>query len=209
MKKEILSENSAALLNKKITDVAKSNPSEDMWFIKAPGWEGFYLEDEERDGNFSYWHLYDKDDEHKGTVSIENGVITQLPRNLSESKTIKKKLLSEETKRMKHLAGIIKENENLAPSEQGYQDSNSYSFKKPERSSKLSGNIFTYLDAPTDRTKAVIVYFKDNSDAQEQNITYTIPMMGESVLKLALDKFDKEFGMSDFYVTKVALAEEA
>jgi hypothetical protein len=127
MKKEILSENSAALLNKKITDVAKSNPSEDMWFIKAPGWEGFYLEDEERDGNFSYWHLYDKDDEHKGTVSIENGVITQLPRNLSESKTIKKKLLSEETKRMKHLAGIInEETENVLGHELDYTEERYY-----------------------------------------------------------------------------------
>ena len=78
-----------------------------------------------------------------------------------------------------------------------------------KRMKELSGLINENFDAPTNRTKAVIVYFKDNPDAQEQNITYTLPMMGESVLKLALDKFDKEFGMSDFYATKVALAEEA
>ena len=128
MKKSLLSENSAALLNKKITDVAKSNPSGDMWFIKAPGWEGFYLEDEERDGNFSYWQLYNKDDEHAGTISVENGVITMLPRNLSESKKMKKSLLSEEIKRMKELAGIISESDKkLTEDDKFWQDRFDYS----------------------------------------------------------------------------------
>ena len=115
MKKQILSEelDPTALLNKKLADVAKSNLSGDMWFIKAPTWEGCFLADEENDGNFSYWHLYNQDDEHKGTISVENEIITQLPRNLSESKKIKKEILSEQFKRMQKLAGLIIENENF------------------------------------------------------------------------------------------------
>lgn len=116
MKKEILSEelDPTALLNKKLADVAKSNLSRDMWFIKAPTWEGCFLADEENNGNFSYWSLYNQDDEHKGTISVENGIITQLPRNLSESKKIKKEILSEQFKRMQKLAGILNEG-NIGP----------------------------------------------------------------------------------------------
>ena len=73
------------LLNKNLADVAKSNPNGDMWFFQDPKLKGWYLDDEEKDGNFSYWDLYNSDDEHTGTISVEDGVITQLPRNLSEN----------------------------------------------------------------------------------------------------------------------------
>jgi len=97
--------NSEELLNKKLTDVAKSNSSGDMWFIKAPSWEGWTLGDEENSGNFSYWHLYDEDDNHKGTISVEDGIITQLPRDLMERK------MTNEQLRMQMLSGIITEGE--------------------------------------------------------------------------------------------------
>ena len=73
------------LLNKNLADVAKSNTGGDMWFFQDPNLKGWYLDDEEKDGNFSYWHLYNSDDEHTGTISVEDGVITQLPRTLSEN----------------------------------------------------------------------------------------------------------------------------
>jgi hypothetical protein len=97
--------NSEELLNKKLTDIAKSNPSGNMWFIKAPSWEGWTLGDEENSGNFSYWHLYDEDDNHKGTISVEDGIITQLPRDLMERK------MTNEQLRMQMLSGIITEGE--------------------------------------------------------------------------------------------------
>ena len=97
--------NSEELLNKKLTDIAKSNSSGDMWFIKAPSWEGWTLGDEENSGNFSYWHLYDEDDNHKGTISVEDGIITQLPRDLMERK------MTNEQLRMQMLSGIITEGE--------------------------------------------------------------------------------------------------
>jgi hypothetical protein len=104
--------NSEELLNKKLTDVAKSNSSGDMWFIKAPSWEGWKLGDEENSGNFSYWHLYNPDFDHKGTISVEDGIITQLPRDLMERK------MTNEQLRMQMLSGIITEGEYKAKLEE-------------------------------------------------------------------------------------------
>jgi hypothetical protein len=88
------------LLNKKLEDVSRPNSNRTMWFINISGLEGWYLEDEEKDGDFSYWHIYNGDDEHMGTISVENGVITQLPGNLSENEKDQEEYIKKQLQRV-------------------------------------------------------------------------------------------------------------
>ena len=55
--------------------------------------------------------------------------------------------------------------------------------------------------------KAVAVYFKEDRGRTYKRI-YMVPLAGENIMKLALEKWEEEFMFGDFYTVQVSIVEE-
>lgn len=55
--------------------------------------------------------------------------------------------------------------------------------------------------------KAVAVYYKEDGGRTYKRI-YMVPLAGENIMKLALEKWEEEFMFSDFYTVQVSIVQE-